>query len=485
MRKSLSGKAVFLLFAMVLVFFSGCSGLLSHRSSFGSVIVSLPSADNARRAFGKTDYTLSDVASYVITLTPEEGEPFIQDISPDNEVVSYDEVIPGTYTITVEAFQEYGFKIAEAASEAFTVLEGETAEVSLTMQTTDNPHAPFTVNVCIMSESDPSVAGLLKADNSILSFEVSEESPLIVTDGNQVTRPVTSLADIDISNYESGTYIPFITADNEIVLIRDYEEGTEFAEAYQTFGSPTETATGTFSKLNVNNYLKLDNPFEPRANTWEYVTKITTGDSDTIGEHQTIKGSYSDCHGFYICIRNGNFSFCAGNRGREYGSWSFTGDDLYGTKAVEANTTYYIKACYNGSSYTLDWSYDGITYVNDISLTENNRASLSNWSNWGTIDGDTPYFGCTGTKYGESRQIPTYFTLYLNDTYLKVSDEYYWTGAYGYTSAARMDTSDGMPILRRMTATGPVEWDAIPLTGASVTIDNGVISAITQPAVSE
>lgn len=507
MRKSLFRQIFFCSVFVFLVSLTGCTGLFLQKKSTASITICLPEANSKRSVSTyaareetagtssssssgsmseESTYSIDDVAFYRLILTPSEGEPLIQTVGNEGGTVTINDILPGTYTLKVQALLENTVVFASGTSNSFEVTVGENTEVAVNLSFVN---APYTLNSCRMIDGNPSV---LSNSGSTLSFNISEDTPLIITDANQTTRSIFSLAGIDVTNYEDGTYTPFITADNKVVLIRDYEEGTEFAAAYETIGSPSVADNGTARGFSESNYLMLNHVFDPKANTWEYVTKITTGENVT--NHQTIKGSWRDCHGFYICIQNSEFSLCAGNLGRtgsDGGPWSFTGDSWYGAAIVTANTVYYLRVRYTGSAYTLEYSLNGVDYTNYLSITPSNQSTIysATRANWGTISADIPVFGATAANDGPSAnqgmQIKTLATIHMNDTYFKVADEYYWTGEHGYTSAARMDTSNGFPVLRRMTENGPAIWDAVPLTGATVSVQNGKVISITQPAVSE
>lgn len=517
---------------VLLVSLTGCTGLFSRNRSTGRVTIALPQKSGnhpARSAAAREEiissgsssssisseivseenaYTIDDVAFYMLTLTPEEGEPLIQTAGNESTEISFLDILTGFYTLTVQAQLGDGTIFAEGKSELFEVIENETAEVAVALKLVGSEeeeeegeeetviigiHPAYTLNSCKMEDEDPAISNLLDGlATSKLTFNISEESPLTVTDRNTVTRTVTALPDFDVTNYEDGDYVPFITADNEIVLIRDYAVGTDFAAAYIDNGNIV-TDAGVASGFTSGKYVALSNDFDPKANTWEYVMHFKTGTvryDDTNNDHLTIKGNETDGDGFYACIWYGKFSLCVGIEGNP---WTMTGNYFQGKHDVLSNQDYYVRIKYIGDAYTFEYSTDGgNTYTLDMALVKSSDNSsgynasgnytymLCDISKWNTIVPDRPRFGAHTTG-----NLPFAGEFYMNDTYIKVADEYYWTGAHGYTSAARMDTAGEKPVLMRMTENGAEVWDAIPLTGATVSVQNGKVFAITQPAVSE
>ncbi len=526
----------------LLVSLTGCTGLFQQNKSTANITIRLPQTTGKRsiRAIEENEVlsnnsnsinesegvssTTGDIAYYILVLTPAEGEPRILTAGKGSTEVIFQNVLPGSYTITVQAYLEDETIFAEGLSSEFTVIAGESTQVSVKLhvlihENTEEsegsegtegaegtegsegtegtevlvPKTAYTINSCKMEDENSEIANLLGGmTTNTLTFTVSDDSPLTVTNGSQATRTITALSDVDISNYEDGDYIPFITADNEIVLIRDYAVGTDFAAAYIDNGNIV-TDAGVASGFTSGKYVALSNDFDPKANTWEYVMHFKTGTvryDNTNNDHLTIKGNETDGDGFYACIWYGKFSLCVGTSGNP---WTMTGNYFQGKHNVLSNQDYYVRIKYIGDAYTFEYSTDGgNTYTLDMALVKSSENSsgynnsgnytymLCETSKWNTIVPDRPRFGAHTTG-----NLPFAGEFYMNDTYIKVSDEVYWTGAYGYTSAARMDTSGEKPVLMRMTDNGAEVWDAIPLSGATVSVQNGKVIDITQPTVSE
>lgn len=482
MKKNNSGL-VFLIFTVFFLFsVSSCSDDLHlAKSLYGSVNVRLQS-ESSSEAYAIPQPTDTDVSSYRFTLSQLEGTSLVKTSGLGSTVLKYNKLLPGFYLLTVEELHSGGNAISVIESDAIQVYAGKKAEIAITYGSSSGNATP-SGNTTPSGNISPAI--VLQNNGSTLSFNVSAESPFCFTDSHGVSHTVTSLAPVDISDYTNGTYTVFVTADNQTVLIKDYAEGTDYPPAYQQAGSPTISANGDASNFSTSRYLQLTEPFDPGDKPWESVTTITTGTD--ISNHQTIKGSSVDCQGFYVCLENRKFSLCAGNLGRQGSAlteWSFTGDWWYGTQVISTNTKYYLRARYTGTAYTLEYSTDGVNYSSYLSVTQATQSTAITsgiTTNWGTISADIPVYGCTADAWDTGMQLVSNMTIHMNETYLKIDGEYYWTGAYGYTNAARLDTSGATPVLTRMTENGPVVWDAASFNDATVTISNGSITAITQP----
>lgn len=144
--------------------------------------------------------------------------------------------------------------------------------------------------------------------------------------------------------------------------------GLDYVYNFDVIGSPTiDNDTFVVSNFSSSNYLKLQNPFNPKNNTFEIVFKIKT--SSDVNTLQTIFHTRKNDDtnegrlGFTFRIQNSHFNMAVCLAGS---AWDF---NSAGTYTLIANTDYWIKVVYDGTSYILAYSTDGINYTNDITYT--------------------------------------------------------------------------------------------------------------------
>jgi len=184
-----------------------------------------------------------------------------------------------------------------------------------------------------------------------------------------------------------------------------FEGGTTTTENFTKTGSPTIN-DGIYSNISNSNNIVANTAFQPSTNTWEFVTKITTGNTVS-DEHFLIGGSESGTKYPQIGIANSTFYMAASYTGA---NWDINTQG----SSVTANTTYWIKALYDGSYYKIQyktneadaWS-DGLSVSSSTALTIPNINMAIGW------------------YYGQSFEFNG--SIDLNETYLKIGDDIVWT----------------------------------------------------------
>lgn len=245
----------------------------------------------------------------------------------------------------------------------------------------------------------------------------------------------------------------------EISDIADAGDGIKFVgssvtQNFTTNGSPT-IVDGIYSNISNSNNIVANTAFQPSTNTWEFVTKITTGNTVS-GTYFWIGGSESSTKYPQIGIGNGKFYMAASYTGS---NWDINTSGI----SVSANTTYWIKVLYDGSYYKIQyktneedaWS-DGLSVSSSTALTIPNVNMAIGW------------------YYGQSYEFKG--SIDLNETYLKIGDDIVWTP---YTTVTTDKTAIALDVATNQ-ASAPTSSTAgyvgklYVTTGGSVYICTGV-----------
>ena len=208
------------------------------------------------------------------------------------------------------------------------------------------------------------------------------------------------------------------------------------------------TYTGIANRFSSDDYLQLQNPFNPGENPWEMVIKIRTGTNlQTWQEifHSSVAPNDSGRYGASVIIHSGNFELDISTDGS-----SWIGTDL-GTFVLSEDTDYWVKVGWNSNEYYLEYSTNGVDYTRDITYTSSNH--LPNLTNsW------------IGIYRNSSYMYPMLGTIGLSESYIKINDEIWWQGVNLTTKEHQyITTKDTLNITNYETAT----------------VNDGVISDIT------
>ena len=218
-----------------------------------------------------------------------------------------------------------------------------------------------------------------------------------------------------VMNIESGTAHHFL---NPIVCTMPKNGGqtiTKYELNGREIGVLTfDEDTGILSGFNSNNYLQLQNPFNPEENSWEITFKVKT--DNNISTYQDLIGNYGASYqnSPQIAISNSNFRIMIPTN--PISSEKIC--DVSGSYTVLPNTVYYIKLYFTGTAYCLDYSIDGETWVNDISFESST-----------TIGAATQGFIIGFNYWGSSASDYFYGTIDLSESYIKINDSIWWEGA--------------------------------------------------------
>ena len=402
---------------------SGCSfydGVASNFSQAG--YLSLPSEYNLG-----SDWSISlpvniqknadsDMNVILGDLT-EEGSSVI----PDSVAVVYD----GDETVTAYLRREdvYGATKQVVTSTAYTVTKGE-AIGYVSVEGSSGTYVPAETQVysdSIMSAPYEVAAantwtytGDSVENTATQNGYVRESGSVFVASGVQVyttadlTTPLETASGSDWV-YTGATSPSMIGALNETVAPQNYT----------VVGSPTIN-NGVVSGFSTGSCISVTDIFSPGSQTWEKVTKITTG-SD-VNTAQNIFGNNKDYGGAALNIYQNDLCAYISSNGT---SWNIA-SEVHSTNTLAANTTYYIKYYFTGSQYKADVSTTGEFSGEEV--------------NYITIESTTPIFAAnTETLLGSSRTIsgitgPFLGSIDLNDSYIKINGETFWSYQSGDTT---------------------------------------------------
>lgn len=154
----------------------------------------------------------------------------------------------------------------------------------------------------------------------------------------------------------------------------------------------------------TNMYMKCS--FLNTADTWEIMTKFTTGSST--GVRNVIFGQMSDNYNTpqLEIGSNDKFNFCISTNGS---SWAYDQDS---TMSASANTTYYAKMEFTGTAYIFTVYDENKNVLETITKESSNKVVANGTMIVGndTVDGSVYWRG----------------SIDLGEMYIKVNGEYYW-----------------------------------------------------------
>jgi hypothetical protein len=191
-------------------------------------------------------------------------------------------------------------------------------------------------------------------------------------------------------------------------------------------GSPTIT-DGVSSGFSNDNYLTLNNVFNPGNYNWEFCTKVNptlTGAASYI----ISRSAPTYRSGFGIALGTSSDTRAILNLSSD-GSSNDIANGERGSHNYSQNTNYWMKLRFTGTQYILSYSLDDITYIDDI-----------------TIDSSTPIYGANGflaigvNRYTTTGNIqPFGGSIDLNNTYIKVNNKMWFDGSAQYPFTGYVD----------------------------------------------
>ena len=162
------------------------------------------------------------------------------------------------------------------------------------------------------------------------------------------------------------------------------------------------------SGFSASNYLKLPKSFAPANNPWEVSIPFTTG---AFNARQRIFNSTTDFVGIMLVIEPaGTFTLALSS-----GNTSWNIGAPVSTKTISANVMYTAKISFTGTQYKLD-------------IYNHNSGT---WENYITVDNSSPVSANTyviGRSENDSFPQPFAGLIDLNNSYIKINDELWWTG---------------------------------------------------------
>lgn len=174
-------------------------------------------------------------------------------------------------------------------------------------------------------------------------------------------------------------------------------------------GSP-KVDNGVVSGFSSANYLKITDSFDvSAAQSWEVVYKIKSGTDITTGQSMCGHTGSSNYDPFTIDINSSKFQL-----GLCKSSSSNLLKDQKGTYTVLVDTTYWLKLTFNGSRYALSYSLDGVDFIEDVVLESTTKIWTSDL--------------VLGRQQGSSSEYPFLGSIDLNECYIKINGELWWTG---------------------------------------------------------
>ena len=174
-------------------------------------------------------------------------------------------------------------------------------------------------------------------------------------------------------------------------------------------GSPIIN-NGIASGFSSANYLKITDSFDvSTAQSWEVVYKIKTGTDITTGQSMCGHTGSSNYDPFTIDVNSSRFQLGLCNT-----SSTNLLKDAKGTYTVLANTTYWLKLTFDGSRYALSYSSNGVDFIEDVTLESTTKIWTSDL--------------VLGRQQGASSEFPFLGSIDLNESYIKINGEVWWTG---------------------------------------------------------
>ena len=274
-----------------------------------------------------------------------------------------------------------------------------------------------------------------------------------------------------------------------------------------------DETTSIASNFSATNYIETHDNFT-LGDTWEIVTKFTTGDDITTNQNILSNG-----RGVALNIANSKLSIYLGSDGSTFDIASAQA----GTTTLSANTTYMVKISYDGTVYTMSSSIDGAAWTTEYTSTTEVVVKTGDKLKFGFFSGNIYFRGSIDfsetlitidgkQRFNTSEQLTTKYpkgSTFLNDNF-KVADTQFADGKFfvwaelvgdveqgGTTTSTSvgyvlMGANEGNIITRRRLESGVSTTTAsntytvyyntntnlIGITGSDTTINNGQIYSL-------
>lgn len=194
-----------------------------------------------------------------------------------------------------------------------------------------------------------------------------------------------------------------------------------------------DETTSIASNFSATNYIETHDSFT-LGDTWEIVTKFTTGDDITTNQNILSNG-----RGVALNIANSKLSIYLGSDGSTFDIASAQA----GTSTLSLNTTYKVKIGYDGTTYTMSSSTDDITWIPEYTLASTDVVKTGNKLKFGFFSGNIYFRGSidfseTSTtidgeqRFNTSEQLTTKYPVgatFLHDNF-KVADTQFADGRF-------------------------------------------------------
>lgn len=179
------------------------------------------------------------------------------------------------------------------------------------------------------------------------------------------------------------------------------EERTEIVPNVTVVGSPTIN-NGVVSGFSTSNYASLPTNVS-LGNDFEIMVKAVTG-NDATSEQKLMMGRGEQYLG--LGIRSTGVLDCNIGDGTQ---WL---NPITTSIALTPNTVYWFKIIFNGSRYSFFYSTDGVTFI-ECAYLESSTIIPNNLLRFGV---------------GRSENAPWLGSIDLNESYIKINGETWWTG---------------------------------------------------------
>ena len=205
-----------------------------------------------------------------------------------------------------------------------------------------------------------------------------------------------------------------------------------------------DEATSLVSNFSGTGYIETHESFT-LGNSWEIVTKFTTGDDITANQNVFNNG-----RGVALNVSNSKLALYLGSDGS---TWNVLSNQA-GATTLTVNTKYYVKVSYNGTSYTMSLSTDGEdwnvehTLASTAVIASNTKFKFGQYSGTiyfrGLIDFSKTSIIIDGEQcFNPAERLTTKYPVgatFLNDNF-KVADTQYEDGKFFVRAELQNDTS--------------------------------------------
>ncbi len=189
-----------------------------------------------------------------------------------------------------------------------------------------------------------------------------------------------------------------------------HKEG-DFKRDFNVVGSPTISDDGIVSGFSGSNYLTLPKNFNVSGATWEMVFKIRTGNNITSSQSICGHTGSGTADPIELVIKNKKLEVSLSKSDSSYIVSTQSGSEIFTT-----NTDYFVKMVFEGSAYILSYSTDGQSFIEYLRIANSTQIWTSNLA--------------IGRQIGVSSHFPFLGSIYLKHSYIKINDEYWWSGFY-------------------------------------------------------